>query len=31
MFSKDERADATFYVETGHTVYSNPMQHAKSI
>lgn len=31
MLSKDERADATFCVESGHTVYSNTMTHAESI
>ncbi len=31
MLFKDTWADATFYVETGHTVCSNTMPHAKSI
>lgn len=31
MLSKDERADASFCVDLGHTVYSNTMPHAESI
>lgn len=31
MLFKDTWADATFYVETGHTVYSKTTPHAESI
>lgn len=31
MLFKDKWADATFYVDMGHTVCSNTMQHAESI